>query len=144
MTAQYEGEANARAQMETIREACEAWQTLIDARRNENEEIPVAFDGSTYEEAGDLQDAIHEFPLSVNFRSGWVASWSDMEIEEYRITLTTGGPECRIVGEIGEGDPALQWKDWGTGWQTLHVDPHTDDGRALAWFAGFFTDLMSG
>jgi hypothetical protein len=46
---------------------------------------------------------------------------------EYQILLSTGGPALRIVGELSkhgepEGEPVLQWQDWGTPWTTYPLD----------------------
>ena len=42
-----------------------------------------------------------------------------MTSAEYKITLCTGGPAVRIVGELDNGYPhsaSLEYQDWGTPW----------------------------
>jgi hypothetical protein len=68
----------------------------------------------------EARQTINEDPLSVQVRSGWANSAEEFEPEEFEILLCTGGPACRIVGDIGEhGEPErprLQHQDWGTPW----------------------------
>jgi len=76
------------------------------------------------EAAGDcesLEDAetrIDEDALSVEVRSGWVSQGEEMQAEEFRILLCTGGPHVEIVGELdhyGQASSArVLWRDWGT------------------------------
>lgn len=70
----------------------------------------------------DAEQRIHEDPLSIEVRSGWV-ELSDfregLTPEEFNILLTTGGPAVRIMGELQNGEPTrayLQVQDWGTPW----------------------------
>ena len=63
----------------------------------------------------EARERIQEDALSVQMRSGWCSSKEDMEPEEYTILLCTGGPACRIIGELDRGQPCsarLQFQDW--------------------------------
>ena len=76
-------------------------------------------------DAGDCSDEdearqrIDEDPLSLQVRSDWHGLGEELEPAEFEILLTTGGPACRIVGEIQNGEPCsprLEVQDWGTPW----------------------------
>lgn len=64
----------------------------------------AAGDCSSEEEA---LERIHEMPISVEIRSGWVSTGSLLSPAEYRIVLCTGGPHVEIRGELDNcGAPA--------------------------------------
>lgn len=97
------------------------------------------------EAAGECNDReqaeqrIHEDPLSLEFRSGWVSDWSEVEPEEYCLLLSTGGPAVRIIGEIrgGEAHSArLEVQDWWTPW-TEYITTGSDH-EALVTYARCF------
>lgn len=87
-------------------------------------------------EAGDCKDAdearerIQEDALDVQVRSDWYnptahSSEGDMGKGcEFMILLCTGGPACRIMGELNEHmEPSRAWieyQDWGTPWTMLY------------------------
>jgi hypothetical protein len=67
----------------------------------------------------DAERRIQEDPLSLEFRSGWVTNKDEMEPEEFKLLLSTGGPAVQIIGEINQGQPdrvRLQAQDWFTSW----------------------------
>lgn len=74
----------------------------------------------------DAEQRIHEDPLSIEYRSGWVTDKSELQqAEEARILLCTGGPAAQIIVELAEGEPRrayLQVQDWGTPW-TDYYEP---------------------
>ncbi len=84
---------------------------------------------------GNVEDAegqIHEDALSVQVRSGWYSpsgEQADKAPAEYEILLCTGGPACRIIGELSEhGEPEsarLEVQDWFQPWTEYRplVDP---------------------
>lgn len=81
--------------------------------------------------AGDCNDEdealqrIREDALSVEFRSGWIAHGEDMQPEEFRIVLCTGGPHVEIVGSLDLGEPSrprVLYKDWGTSGELFDFD----------------------
>lgn len=90
-----------------------------------------------YTDADEVSTALHEYPLSVEIRSGWESVGEPLEPTEYAILLSTGGPAARIRGELDEhGAPASAWmeaQDWGTPW--TEVRTRYDD--ALLEFAQF-------
>lgn len=98
-------ESQARAQLASIVEMVAALETKDD---NERE---------------DAQQTIQEDPLSVQVRGGWHNPGEESEAEEFEILLCTGGPACRIIGDLGEHAeperPRLQYQDWGTPWTEL-------------------------
>jgi hypothetical protein len=94
-----------------------------------------------------LQEAITDYanamPLSVLLRSGWHSPGETFESAEFEILLSTGGPACRIVGELDRGEvawqagcrPTIQHQDWGTPWTD---SPYNVDINALQWFCEQF------
>lgn len=92
----------------------------------------------TDETADEVEDAARGLVLAVEVRSGWCVVGSEaLEPEEFQIILSTGGPACRITGEIRDGEPCrseIQWQDWETPWIRL-AGQQCD---ALDWFAGLF------
>lgn len=90
------------------------------------------------------QERALEMALEICTRNTeWHAPGASLEItkdNEFMILLGTGGPACRIVGELDEhGSPEkalLEWQDWGTPW-TEH--PESREWSAeLTEFAGLF------
>src|ERR1035437_4802354 len=72
------------------------------------------------------EQTIHEDALSVQVRSGWYqlgAAIEDTGPFEYEILLCTGGPACRIVGDLSEhGEPEtarLEVQDWFQPWTAI-------------------------
>lgn len=112
------------------------------AKCNPDEAEELAELESQAGECTDREEAetrIQEDPLSIEFRSGWVSSKSDMEPEEFCILLSTGGPASRIVGEIRDGHahrPRLEVQDWGTVWTEFHHSQ--EDIEALGAYCGQF------
>ena len=69
------------------------------------------------------RERIQEDALSVQVRSDWYTPGADKEDRaptEYEILLCTGGPACRIIGELSEhGEPRtarLEVQDWFQPW----------------------------
>jgi len=102
-----------------------------------------------------LQEAItdycNEMPLSVLVRSGWYSPvrqglplcTSEGAPEEFEILLSTGGPACRIIGQLDRGSvawqsgcrPVMQHQDWFKPWTESSYDIDTN---ALLWFCEQF------
>lgn len=65
-------------------------------------------------------ERIQEDPLSIRVRSDWASPGETMTPGEYEILLCTGGPACRIVGDLDDhGEPTrarIEYQDWGTPW----------------------------
>lgn len=75
--------------------------------------------------AGDCEDQdaarqrIDEDPLSIEVRSDWTGLGDPLTADEFCILLCTGGPACRIVGDLSGDEPTsarLEHQDWGTPW----------------------------
>ena len=93
-----------------------------------------------YHDEDDLRQTIDEDPLSVQVRSGWANSPSEFEAEEFEILLCTGGPACRIVGELDRGQPdraRLEYQDWFTPW-IEYLDMTSEERDALLTYAQQF------
>jgi hypothetical protein len=123
----------ARAQLESIKEMVAALhvdydmlEELRELQRDsmaghiaELEELERQANGCADQE--EAQQQIHEDPLSVQVRTGWMDPY-DMKLDpsEFEILLCTGGPAVRIIGDLDEHyqpeNPRIQYQDWGTPW----------------------------
>lgn len=80
--------------------------------------------GSVIEETRNARDEaetrIHEDALSVEVRSDWHEPGKTEDSAEYTILLCTGGPACRIIGDLNDcqepGNARIEYQDWGTPW----------------------------
>jgi hypothetical protein len=144
---------NARAHLSTIEALWEADDFLEDPRRDADgfAELSDAareqlrdllnvesFDDLGRDDAEQLEAAAREQVLSACVRSCWTPVSEPLSAGEFELLLSTGGPACRIVGDLDDhGDPSraeIQWQDWGTPWTAL-AGQRCD---ALDWFAGLF------
>lgn len=95
-----------------------------------------------------FQDAVTEYaqemPLTVLVRSGWYFPGAfEAEPAEFEILLSTGGPACRIIGELDSGSvawqsgcrPVMQHQDWFKPWTE---SSYAIDTNALLWFCEQF------
>lgn len=93
-----------------------------------------------YEDQDDVIEVMRDNALSCEVRSGWSGNSADLEAEEFRIVLCTGGPHVEIMGELNqfkEPDRAwIQYSDWGTGMTTLPLS--VSDGEALLTYCQQF------
>lgn len=119
-------------------------QEMINNRKGGDVEL-IAELMSRYDSAPDYEsdaiyDEIIEYPLSVQYRSGWSAQPDDLEPEEFEILLSTGGPATRLYGTLNRfGTPdsiEYQYQDWFKPWETQYTTDEED--RALLHFASFF------
>ena len=85
-------------------------------------------DGFEFDE-DEARQRIEEDALSVEVRSDWHTPGSsdeDRKPAQFCILLCTGGPACRIMGELDENlEPHRAWlehQDWGTPW-TQYYEP---------------------
>jgi hypothetical protein len=133
---------NAKAHLETI---AEIMRSLGVARACDNGDCEHEEHTTEQSEIIEkLEREIDEYPLSVLVRSGWYVPGTDdgeCSAAEYEILLSTGGPALRIVGDLDnygqpEGEPRLEWQDWGTPWTEHRTTREERD--ALAAFAGHF------
>jgi hypothetical protein len=82
-------------------------------------------DRESYHDEDEARARIEESVLEIAVRSGWSSPGDTLEPDQYRITLTTGGPACRIIGDLydnSEPDTArIEYQDWGTPWTELPI-----------------------
>ncbi|MDD5510450.1 MAG: hypothetical protein PHI12_06555 [Dehalococcoidales bacterium] len=98
-------------------------------------------DKQEYHDRDNAAEKIQEDPLEV--RSDWHTPGDDdfNKPAEYKILLCTGGPACRIVGDLDEhGQPdraRIEYQDWFTPWIEL-VDITSEERDALLAYAQQF------
>jgi hypothetical protein len=103
--------------------------------------LVAAYDAAREQGSGEapaLED-IQNSPLAVSVRSDWTQPGSKFEPGEYQILLCTGGPACRIVGDLERGEPvsaSLEYQDWFTPWQLLPTS--SAENEALVEYARCF------
>lgn len=89
-----------------------------------SEYIELKAEAGDCESEEDARERIQEDPLEVQVRSDWTSPGEELTPSEFMILLCTGGPACRIVGELdqhGEPDRAwLEYQDWGTPWTRFY------------------------
>lgn len=92
-----------------------------------------------YHDRDAAEEAIHDDPLSVEVRSDWQNIGEELTPSEYCILLCTGGPACRIVGDL-DGEPTsarLEYQDWGTPWTEL-ITTGSDHAALLTYARQFY------
>jgi hypothetical protein len=103
-------------------------------------ELISRYDSATDDERDSIYDEIVEYPLSIEYRSGWSANPDDLEPEEFEILLSTGGPATRLYGTLNQfGTPEhieYQFQDWFKPWETQYTTDEEDS--FLLHFATFF------
>lgn len=98
------------------------WAQLSD----EGEELQALIDAAgEYENREDAEQRIQEDPLSVQVRSDWHDPGAKNEPGQFEILLCTGGPACRIIGELNQyAEPEsarIEHQDWGTPWTEYRI-----------------------
>lgn len=83
--------------------------------------LKAAQESNNEKEIESALQTIQEDPLSVEVRTGWhTPAAKGNTSEEYNILLCTGGPACRIIGDISEyqepESARIEYQDWGTPW----------------------------
>ena len=133
-----DAEEDSRARKDAAIQALADW----DADNAQEFEQLRADIGDT-EDEDDARQRIEGDALSVEIRSGWTSPGSDMEPEEYRILLTTGGPAVQIVGDLDQfGEPMrarLMVQDWWKPW-TEYLAADQDTLLAYARVFSFAND----
>ncbi len=120
----------ARAQLDSIMEMVKA---LEEGGEIDGEEV----DRET------AIERIQEDPLSVEIRTDWHSVGdADNKPTEYNILLCTGGPACRIIGDLDEygqqpETAKIEYQDWFTPW-TRYGDTSTEEDEALLTYARQF------
>lgn len=91
----------------------------------------------------DAKQRIQEDPLSIEVRSDWHTP-GDKDAStpsEFCILLCTGGPACRIVGDLNQyAEPTrarIEHQDWFTPWRELIVN-HADHEALLTYARCFY------
>jgi hypothetical protein len=134
--------------LEELRDAKSDWDTEENdgkawAEANEDDAAELAEleeARGEHEDRESAEQAIHEDPLSLQFRSGWCSSKDEMEPEEYELLLGTGGPAVRIVGEIDGGEAhsaRLEVQDWFTPW-VEHITTGSDHEALMTYVRCFY------
>jgi hypothetical protein len=108
------------------------------------EKLNLARDEDDSDKIEEIEQEIHEGPLSLQVRGGWYQPGDESKgggAEEFELLLSTGGPALRLIGELDEygqpfGKVRLQWQDWFTPW-TEH-ETTTDENVALYTYANCF------
>jgi len=167
MSAQVKDESNserqAKAQLESIKEMverlrhcreCEDWDNRESCELTDAEVysgIGLWHEGQTatdderiqYHNEEEARQMIEEDALSVEVRSDWHTPGGDPQDSkptEYMILLCTGGPACRIVGQLDQWSQPetakIEHQDWFTPWTELRVD--SEDEAAMVEYAGCF------
>ena len=112
-------------------------------------ELCHAFDIEASDDNEDARRTIEEDALSVQIRSGWYspgAQGEDTKPAEYEILLCTGGPACRIIGDLdGYGQPEtaqIEVQDWFQPWTEMRPlvskDNYDSEPILLAYARCFF------
>lgn len=103
-------------------------------------EMVAALDGDDRESA---EQAIQEDPLSVEVREPWhTPGESGVKPTDFMILLCTGGPACRITGQLdhyGQPDNAIiEHQDWGTPWTEYFISNDADREALLTYCRCFY------
>lgn len=108
----------AKAQLDSILEMVKALRAANDSDDDEAREA--------------AETRIREDALSVEVRSGWYTPGrTKAEAEEFTILLCTGGPACRIIGDLGAynapENARIKYKDWFTEWENYPLDSDEEE-----------------
>jgi hypothetical protein len=123
-------EQQAVNQLESITEMVQALMWFMGDQEGDHPKI----DGDTIEDEDTARERILEDALEVSVRSGWYSLNDGADCRkpaEFYILLCTGGPACRIIGELDEhGYPTsarIEHQDWGTPWTEYRVNAADED-----------------
>lgn len=105
-------------------------------------EMLRAVDNATDDECEAAEQAIYDDPLEVSVRcASWSSPYDNLEPDEYRVLLCTGGPEVQITGDLNEHmqpvTARLQHRDWFEPWETLSLNAE-DTENLLTYALRFF------
>ena len=116
-------------------------ESIVEDYENFNyiESLNVTCD-EDYKKQEEIKESILNSALSVEFRSGWTSNPNDIELEEFKILLTWGGPALRVIGELNQykepENVKMQYQDWGTFWTDFKITENQQE--ALNWFCNCF------
>ena len=112
-------------------EACKTADLSIFAARHDDSPI----------DEDDAQTRIDEDPLSVEVREGWHTPGNSEGPDEFMILLCTGGPACRLLGNLSEyHEPEsvkVQYQDWFTPWEEYPIDSEIEE-KILTYCRQFY------
>lgn len=125
----------ARAQLDGIVE-------LINALEKTQQGEEAEIEGYKLDEDA-VRERINEDPLSVEVRTDWHSVGdNDNKPTEYNILLCTGGPACRIIGDLDEyGQPMtakIEYQDWFRPWTQYRETTDEEDAALLTYAQQFF------
>ena len=116
-------------------------ESIVEDYENFNyiESLNVTCD-EDYKKQEEIKESILNSALSVEFRSGWTSNPNDIELEEFKILLTWGGPALRVIGDLNQykepENVKMQYQDWGTCWTDFEITENQQE--ALNWFCNCF------
>jgi hypothetical protein len=123
--------------MTNVMEPCTESRAIEEAKACLNSIKGFSDQWDTDGDTEELLEEMREYPAGYAVRSGWTELGESLEVSEYCLTLSGGGPACRIIGNIdlsGDASSArIQYQDWGTPWTDLNVCGA--DEEILLWFA---------
>ena len=128
----------ARAQVSSIRELVATLKRTRDAYNAAG----LDDDSSAYEEA---REAILQDSLDLQVRSCWHTPGNGEQPMlaggEFMLLLATGGPACRIVGDLDDNvepeNPRIEYQDWGTPWTDYSLSEE-EAADVLAYCAEYY------
>lgn len=127
--------AQGQAQFDSIKE-------MVEALREAESLDTTRFQEKLVEEA---RERIEEDALSVEVRSGWYVPAGDdsgNKPSEYNILLCTGGPACRIIGELDKycqpSTAVMQVQDWFQPWTDFYPKGEDSEAVLLAYARCFY------
>jgi len=126
--------SQAKAQLDSIIE-------MVDALEGARDGDEVDYEGEMLDEDA-IRERINEDPLSVEVRADWHSPGAeDSKPTEYTILLCTGGPACRIIGDLSEyGEPEtarIEYQDWFTPWNDYRLDSE-EEVKVLTYCQQFY------
>jgi hypothetical protein len=131
----------AKAQLETLIEMVDRLDHCQNCTDSDCMEQGEEQDRDDYHDEDKARQIIEEDPLSVEIRSGWYTPGETPEPAEFMILLCTGGPACRICGELDEHkQPDRAWiefQDWFTSWEQL-ITNHEESQAILTYCQQFY------
>lgn len=104
-----------------------AWAEKNPEEAEELAELEEAANGCESEDQA--RERIYEDALSVEVRSGWASPGEDLDPEEFRIVLCTGGPHVEILGEFDiDNEPnsvRICYRGWSESGELFDFDQET-------------------
>ena len=104
-----------------------------------------------HELTDEMEEELDLIPLSIEVRStnwqsfdNWASCNKQMEPDQGRILLSTGGPACQIICDLEDGcfngeTLEIQHQDWFKPWENLENTNSIDyKKQALEWFVNRF------